>query len=553
MNVLSLFDGMSCGRIALERAGIKVDKYYASELDKYAIKVTQANWPETIQLGDVTKWREWDIDWSSIDLLIGGSPCQGFSFAGKQLAFDDPRSKLFFVYSDILTHIDAERDKAGKKEVRFLLENVKMKKEYLEIISDHLGVKPVFINSALVSAQSRQRYYWANWEFGQPEGKSIVLADIIEDGVVDRDKSCCIDANYFKGGNLKSYFEKNRRQLVFGVRATVQKNAEHRYDGKCPTITAAAGLGGGNVPLFSDIETVAKHKGKYINKDDRLFFRKLTPIECERLQTVPDNATRTSVFIQNNETSKGIKKCGYVSSKNAISQSQVGKLNSAISTILGSLDTALPKDLESMSIKLKFVSVKGASADSKQLKVFASNITKNGKGSSLLTNQINAECAISLLGVDQKVIAPNIIANYSGTEIRLNQSKENLSRMAILDDDTLKLRMADGFIRSLLNMRSAGNCEKERLCITLTLINTIILKAIYMCASQTPITCKFTGNLNALQGNSLEMELSSLEMVSITETSNTNRYRMLGNGWTVDVIAHIFTPLASSINCERAA
>lgn len=289
MNVLSLFDGMSCGRVALERAGIEVTKYYASELDKYAIKVTQANWPNTIQLGDVTNWREWDIDWSSIDLLIGGSPCQGFSFAGKQLAFDDPRSKLFFVYSDILTHIDSERDKAGKKEVKFLLENVKMKKDYLEIISDHLGVKPVFINSALVSAQSRQRYYWANWEFGQPEDKAIVLADIIEDGVVDRDKSWCIDANYFKGGNLKSYFEKNRRQLVFGVRATVQKNAEHRIDGKCPTITAAAGLGGGNVPLFSDIETVAKYKGKYINKDDRLFFRKLTPLECERLQTVPDN------------------------------------------------------------------------------------------------------------------------------------------------------------------------------------------------------------------------------------------------------------------------
>ena len=93
VNVLSLFDGMSCGRIALDKAKIEVDNYYASELDKYAIKVSQANYPDTVQLGDVTKWREWDIDWKSIDLLIGGSPCQGFSFAGKQLAFDDPRSK----------------------------------------------------------------------------------------------------------------------------------------------------------------------------------------------------------------------------------------------------------------------------------------------------------------------------------------------------------------------------------------------------------------------------------------------------------------------------
>ena len=133
MNVLSLFDGMSCGQIALERAGVNVRKYYASELDKYAIKVTQANYPDTIQLGDVTKWREWDIDWASIDLLIGGSPCQGFSFAGKQLAFDDPRSKLFFVYVDILNHI-----RSVNPDVKFLLENVKMKKECLDVITEKL-------------------------------------------------------------------------------------------------------------------------------------------------------------------------------------------------------------------------------------------------------------------------------------------------------------------------------------------------------------------------------------------------------------------------------
>ena len=135
MVVLSLFDGISCGQIALERAGIKVDKYYASEVDKYAITVTQANYPDTIQLGDVTKWREWDIDWGGIDLLIGGSPCQGFSFAGKQLAFDDPRSKLFFVYVDILNHI-----RSLNPDVKFLLENVKMKKEHLAVITEQLGV-----------------------------------------------------------------------------------------------------------------------------------------------------------------------------------------------------------------------------------------------------------------------------------------------------------------------------------------------------------------------------------------------------------------------------
>jgi DNA (cytosine-5)-methyltransferase 1 len=234
VNVLSLFDGMSCGRIALERAGINVTNYYASELDKYAIQVTQSNWPKTIQLGDVTKWREWDIDWASIDLLIGGSPCQGFSFAGKQLAFDDPRSKLFFVYVDILNHI-----KALNPLVKFMLENVKMKKEHLAVISEQLGVEPVFINSALVSAQNRQRYYWVNWHIEQPADKGIVLADIIENDFVDREKSHCLDASYYKGGNLKSYFEKNRRQIVFMEQtARGEDKGFEKEVSKTPTLSA---------------------------------------------------------------------------------------------------------------------------------------------------------------------------------------------------------------------------------------------------------------------------------------------------------------------------
>jgi len=291
MNILSLFDGMSCGRIALDRAGIEVDNYYASELDKYAITVTQANWPETVQLGDVTKWREWCIDWSSIDLLIGGSPCQGFSFAGKQLAFDDPRSKLFFVYVDILNHI-----KSKNPEVKFLLENVKMKKEYLCLISEILGAEPVYINSALVSAQNRERFYWANFDFMSPEDNQTVLADIIESGITDRLKSFCIDANYFKGGNLKSYFEKHRRQLIFElssinprcVDVTINTDGvrPHRGDARKSGISELGRL------TFQDAKKTytitAAHAPKVI---DEIGYRKLTPIECERLQTVPDNYT----------------------------------------------------------------------------------------------------------------------------------------------------------------------------------------------------------------------------------------------------------------------
>lgn len=178
MNVLSLFDGMSCGQIALNRAGIEYNNYYAAEIDKYAIKVTQANYPNTIQMGSVTEWRTWDIDWGSVGLFFGGSPCQGFSFAGKQLAFDDPRSKLFFVYVDILEHI-----KKHNRKVKFMLENVRMKKEHLDLITKYIGVEPVKINSALVSAQNRVRYYWANFSINQPKDLDINISDILERGV----------------------------------------------------------------------------------------------------------------------------------------------------------------------------------------------------------------------------------------------------------------------------------------------------------------------------------------------------------------------------------
>ena len=171
---------MSCGQIALERAGINVNKYYAAETDKHAITVTLINYPDTIQLGDVTNWREWGIDWASIDLLIGGSPCQGFSFAGKQLAFDDPRSKLFFVYVDILNHI-----RSVNPNIKFMLENVKMKKEYLDVISEHLGVQPVFINSEVCCPVSRPRYYWANWFFDQPKTVDIFFSDVLLNDLVE--------------------------------------------------------------------------------------------------------------------------------------------------------------------------------------------------------------------------------------------------------------------------------------------------------------------------------------------------------------------------------
>lgn len=291
MIYLSLFNGISAGRLASIRAGLKFDKYYVAEIDKWANKVSDHHYPDNIQLGDVTKWREWDIDWSKVSLVTAGFPCQAWSMAGKQMGDKDPRGALFWTTLDIISHVLTHNPNA-----KFMLENVKMKKDFEQYITHHteqaLGsVHKTLINSALVSAQNRNRYYWTNFLVTQPEDKNILLHHIIDDGHVDREKSYCIDANYYKGGNQDQYFNKSRRQLVFDdlvVRATVQKNAEHTYNGKCPTLTAAAGAGGGNVPLYSNKETADKYKGKYIDKDERLNYRKLTPTECARLQTFPD-------------------------------------------------------------------------------------------------------------------------------------------------------------------------------------------------------------------------------------------------------------------------
>lgn len=186
--ILSLFDGMSCGQIALRELGIKVDRYYASEINKHAIKQTQLNFPDTIQLGDVRNVRAKDLP--KIDLLIGGSPCQGFSFAGKQLNFSDPRSALFFEFVRILNEC-----REINPNVKWMLENVRMKREYEQLISDTLGIKPVMINSALVSAQNRVRLYWSNirtapdglfeikTDIPQPEDRGLFLRDVLEDEV----------------------------------------------------------------------------------------------------------------------------------------------------------------------------------------------------------------------------------------------------------------------------------------------------------------------------------------------------------------------------------
>ena len=272
MNVLSLFDGMSCGQIALERAGIKYENYFASEIDKYAMQVTKQNYPNTKHIGDVTKVKGADLP--KIGLLIGGSPCQGFSFAGKQLNFDDPRSKLFFEFVRLLEET---------KPKYFLLENVKMKKESQDIINKYLGVEPIMINSNLVSAQNRVRYYWTNIpNLTLPEDKNILLKDVLEDkkAIVGARRGRYLvdgirqDGKMLTAGKTKQYLE-IRTDEKSNCLTTVQKNnIVIRDKSKC---VRSGGRG-----------SYDRHEWDSVDKDHT---RKLTVLECERLQTVPDNYT----------------------------------------------------------------------------------------------------------------------------------------------------------------------------------------------------------------------------------------------------------------------
>lgn len=265
-NVLSLFDGMSCGQIALNRVGITYDNYYASEIDKHAIKVTQHNYPNTIQLGDVTKIKSSDLP--KIDLLIGGSPCQGFSFSGKQLNFDDPRSKLFFEFVRLVKECQPKY---------WLLENVVMKKEFEKVITEQLGVEPVKINSSLVSAQNRVRLYWANFDIVEPKDRGIKLNDILEDvetlGQTTNLNKATILGRRLNDKGIREDYNKN-----IPITQCLEVRASNRDKSNCITTVAKD-----NVLTTMPI---GRHPDAFKNK---LPFRYFTTKEYCRLQTVPDD------------------------------------------------------------------------------------------------------------------------------------------------------------------------------------------------------------------------------------------------------------------------
>ena len=351
MNILSLFNGISGLHLSCDRAGIEVENCYYSEIDKFANKVTEHHYPNDIALGDVTKWREWDIDWASIDLVGAGFPCQSWSVAGQQLGDKDERGMLFWTTLEIIKHVLYFNPKA-----KFLMENVKMKKDFEEYITHHttqaLGyVEKTLINSALVSAQNRNRYYWTNFEVTQPDDKGVLLKDILEqvgvgaaynrkDGIgKDLNKAYCLNASDWRGlnrnqtqtavvlggairgrynadGSTSQKLECNNQEKTNSL-TTVQKDNvvvlrpasivgrrlnergvrdDYNKDvaiTQCLQVKHKNDKTGCLTTVDKDNVLSIERPGRYPDIYNRcdISYRKLTPLECERLQTIPDNWT----------------------------------------------------------------------------------------------------------------------------------------------------------------------------------------------------------------------------------------------------------------------
>ena len=281
MNVLSLFDGHSTGYLALQRAGIKFDRYYASEIAPDPIKISERHYPDIIRLGDVTKVKAEDLP--KIDLLIGGSPCQGFSRAGKCLNFEDPRSKLFFEFVRILNEI-----RIINPEVKFFLENVRMKKEWIQVISESVGVEPIDLNSKLVAPQNRERIYWTNIPYTELAITDPPLISILEDvntsGYIEKD-----------GILFDPTISEASRNLVSVV------NGEVRIKQATKQGYIVAEDGDGINLMYPTSKTrrgrVIKRKAGTLacNCEGQVFYngiiRNFTITELERLQTLPDGYT----------------------------------------------------------------------------------------------------------------------------------------------------------------------------------------------------------------------------------------------------------------------
>ena len=455
LKVLSLFDGMSCGQLALQRLGIEVDTYYASEIDKYAIQVTQANFPETIQVGDVCELKA--EDYQDVDLILAGSPCQGFSFAGKQLAFDDPRSALFFEFIRLLKEI---------KPKYFLLENVKMKQQFQDVITEQVSacypdfeggdlfgsqIKPILINSALLSAQNRQRLYWTNIpNIEQPKDKGIVLRDILEDDVED---------HYLAGEHLQNNYQ-GGNQLNPNYKS--QANTIHDTNKKSGVICAGThGYANGYV------ETKPK---QVENREPKVAIKNL-----------PKGSTGKSWFFEQQT---------YLPDSEKTRALKSGSGSGNIPKVVSGAWRGRYKEDGTTEQKLE--------------------LNQSGKSNSLTTVQKDS------VVVKDVVEEERIVVDKEKRQLLIAEATKK-GYTVIEDGDCFDINFPNSKTRRGRNMK-------------------------YKCNALTTASQNFMRFENLSWRKLMPLECERLQTVPDNYTnhvSNTQRYKMLGNGWTVDVIAHI--------------
>lgn len=600
MVILSLFDGMACGRVALERAGVEVDGYFASEVDKHAIQVAKNNWSDIVHIGDVTKIKYVDgklyndqgevVYEGKVDILIGGSPCQGFSFAGKQLNFDDPRSKLFFEFVRLLKET---------KPRYFLLENVKMKKEYEQIITEHLGVESIEINSNLLSAQNRKRIYWTNIPgVTIPNDKGILLKDIVHENndevsnvelpnfnvnpsgkgmngdvySIEKSKSRTLTTNKGEGQKISVAiaefivpFDKTlqildkevQRGKIGYFRKDSQANRVYYIHDKAITLTGEAGGGAAKMGqyLFGCItpDRVEKRQNGQRFNDGKKFYtltaqdkhgvliegyiRKLTPIECERLQTVPDNEI-ICIFTSCLDQVKN-----YV---NAVEKNpKLLKLAlSAEKEELNEFVKLVTQNTKQNHQKTRFIVPQNADMTTWKQTNQCTKVSQKENN----TTVNNAENIVMFKHQNQEAdsVLPNAFINIiEGRIMRFGKEELLLKDKNCTNqiDGKKPLVLFGKEIMELVKDVDAGMKKNRDMISTSTILSVLSINSLeqmlatYYLFAKNAIT-GYTQNTTSLKSLSIQFQINDGYTAGV---SNSQRYKMLGNGWTVSVISHIFS------------
>lgn len=513
-NVLSLFDGISCGQLALKRAGIDFDIYYASEIDKNPIYITQYNFPNTIQLGDVEKWEEWDIDWDKIDLLIGGSPCTNLSIAGNREGLKGEESRLFYAYVAILNHI-----KKFNPSVKFLLENVEsMSDENKGIINSYLGCKPIMINSSLLSAQNRKRYYWVNWHlkkeglFGfpicdipQPKDKGILLKDILEHNNLSNYAGRLVGRPLDENGNRIDYSMFGRLKQVLEINTNPNKT--------------------------NTLTTVQK---------DNIVVEKIDPT-CLRYERTEEGKKLRKQY------EKGELKHGY-NEHRILSPRSDGKTNTL---------TTVEKD--NIICEPIYVNSQSGRADGLAKQPFCADriYDINGESATLSSgwNQNIAEPLNNFVENKYKEFAkengyiPTQFNPYNKQEItdkapsQTTMAGSTTSSSAVLMFEPHRLGTLEGLSTGQANR--IYSVQGKSICLNANgggggaktgLYKINLPDGDYIIRKLTPLECE---RLQTVPDNYTEYGLNENKVK--VKISNSARYKALGNGWTVDVISYILS------------